>query len=162
MTATFDSVGVCDSNDGHLLMQIRIKVTPSLNTGLLWSNKYLFIISDSKINQFEASTGSPGSEWPAPDINHTSCIALPEHGDFIAHSTKRTVMFHGTSAHTWVGLIQHPQDIYSIALSPDDQFLALSGNSGKIAIKNLRDILPASYSTVSILYCRFRSVRHAS
>ena len=149
-TATFESVRVWDSNDGRLLVQIKIEVTPLFNTGLLWSNNDLFVISDSKIKQFEASTGSAGSEWPVPDTNNSSCIALPERGEFIAHSTNRTVTFWDASAHTRA--IQHPHDIYSIALSPDDRFLAICGSSGKITIKDLRDVLPASYSMVSIVY----------
>jgi WD40 repeat protein len=148
-TATFESIRIWDNNDGRLLVQI--KVTPLLNTSFLWSDNHLFVVSDGKIKQFEASTGSTVSEWPVPDTNNSSCITLPQRGEFIAYSTSRTVTFWGTSA---VGLIQHPQDIYSITLSPDDRFLAIGENSGKITIKDLRDVLPASYLTVSIVYCR--------
>jgi WD40 repeat protein len=67
--------------------------------------------------------------------HNDSCIALPKHGEFIAYSTKRTVTFWDTSTHTQLGLIQHPQDIRSIALSPDDRFLAIGGEGGKITIR---------------------------
>ena len=152
-TATRDSVRIYDSSDGRLLVDIPGKVTPLFGTGLLWSNDHLFVLSDEKIKEFEASTGSVVSDWLVPDTNDTSCISLPQHRKFIAYSTNDTVTFWDTSTHARVGLIQHTQAIHSIALSPDDQFLAIGGNSGKIAIKDLRDVPPAFYSTVGIVYC---------
>jgi WD40 repeat protein len=139
-----DSVRVWDSNDGRLLVDIPVTVTPWNNTGLLWSNNHLFVISDTKIKQFEASTGSAVSEWPVPNSNF-SCIALSKLGKFIACSTQRTVTFWDTATHTQLGFIQHPQDIRSIAVSPDDRFLAIGGRNGKITIDSLSRI------TVSIL-----------
>ena len=121
-------------------MRIPVKVTTLFNAGLLWSNNHLFVVSDGTNKQFEASTGSTVSEWPVPDTNGSSCIALPQHGQFIAYSTNDTVTFWDTSTHTRVGLIQHTQSIRSIALSPDDRFLAIGGESGKIAIKSLSRI----------------------
>ena len=146
-TATRDSVRVHDSNDGRLLVDIPVIVTPWYNTGLLWFNNNLFVVSDSTIKQFEASTGSAISEWSVPDSIHLSCIALPKRGEFIAHSTPRTATFWDTATHTQLGpnLIQHPPDIRSIAVSPDDRLLAIGGRGGKITINSLSRI------TVSIL-----------
>jgi WD40 repeat protein len=146
-TATGESVRVWDSNDGRLLVDIKVTVTPLFNSGLLWSNNYLFVISDSKIKQFEASTGSTVSEWRVPDSNWRSCIALPKHAGFLTCSTQRTVTFWNMATHTQLGLIQHFEEIFSIAVSPDDRFLAIAGDSGKINIRSL------SYVTVSILSC---------
>ena len=139
-TATPFSVRVCDSDDGHLLMHIPVKVTPSCNTGLLWLNDHLFLVSGSTIKECEASTGSIVSEWSVLDTNATSSIALPQHGKFIAYSANRTVTFWDTSTLAQLGVMQHTQIIYSIALSPDDRFLAIGGESGKIAIKSLSRI----------------------
>ena len=138
-TATGNSVRVWDSNDGRfkLLVDIKVTVTPWFNNGLLWFGNSLFALSGSKIKQLEASTGSVASEWPVPDSNGFSCIALPKHGKFIAYSTQRTVTFWDTATHTQLGLIQHPQDIRSIAVSPDDWFLAIAGHGGKITINTL-------------------------
>jgi WD40 repeat protein len=144
-TATGESVRVWDSNDGRLLVDIKVIVKPWYNTGLLWSNNHLFVISDSAIKQFEASTGSTVSEWPVPNSEGFSCIALPKHGKFIAYSTPRTVTFWDTATHTQLGLIQYPQDIRSIAVSPDDRFLEIGGVDGKITINTLFRV------TVSIL-----------
>jgi hypothetical protein len=146
-TATRDSVRVYASSDGHLLVNIPVTVTPWYNTGLLWFNNNLFVVSNGTIKQIEASTGSTISEWSVPDSNHLSCIALPKHGEFIAHSTPRTTTFWDTATHTQLGLnpIQHPSDIRSITVSPDDRFLATGGRGGKITIYSLSPI------TVSIL-----------
>jgi WD40 repeat protein len=145
-TATARSVRVWDSNNGRPLVHIPVKVTPLFNTGLLWSNNHLFVVSFNKIKQLEASSGSTVSEWSVVDTNATSSIALPQHGEFITYSTNDTVTFWDTSTHARVGLIQHPQDIRSIAVSPDGRFLAIGGDSGKIVIKSISRI------TVSIVF----------
>jgi WD40 repeat protein len=139
-TASPNSVRIYDSNDGRLLVDIKVKVTPWYNTGLVWFNGHLFVVSDNKIKRLDASTGSAASEWPVPDTNNTSCIALPQHGEFIAYSTNRIVTLWDTSTHTQLGLIQHPQDIYSIALSPDDQFIAIGGECDKTTTRRLSRI----------------------
>ncbi|KAF8555011.1 hypothetical protein OG21DRAFT_962817 [Imleria badia] len=80
------------------------------------------------------------SDRPVPETCGLSCIALPKHGEFIAYSTNRTVMFWDPSTHTQLGLIKHPQHIRSVALLPDDRFLAIGGDCGKIIIKSLSRI----------------------
>ncbi|KAF8548910.1 hypothetical protein OG21DRAFT_1500722 [Imleria badia] len=149
-TGTWNSVRVWDSNDGRLLMDIPVKVTPGDNKGLLWFDD-LFVLSDSTIREFHASTGSPVSEWPVPKGNWNSCIALPQHGEFIAYSTNDTVTFLDTSTHTQLGLINHTKYISSIAFSPDDEFLAIGGVEGKITIKKLKDVLLLSSFTLPFI-----------
>lgn len=139
-TATLHSVRVYNSNNGCLLVDAKMKVTPLFNTGLLWSDDRLFIVSDGKIKQIEPSTGTAVLEWPVPDSNYLSCIVLPKNEDFIACSARRTVSFWDTPTHTQFDLIQHTHDIRSIALSPDDRFLAISQEDGKITIKNISRI----------------------
>ena len=141
---TDKSVRIWDSNDGGLLMDIPVTVTPSFNNGLLWFNDHLFVVSGGGIRQIEVSTGLIVSEWPVPD-SHVSCIALPKQGEFIICSGLRIVTFWDTMTHAQLGLIQHPQDIGSIAVSPDNCFLAIGGQEGEITINSL------SYITVSIL-----------
>ncbi|KAH0838773.1 hypothetical protein J3R83DRAFT_7148 [Lanmaoa asiatica] len=65
-TATPNAVRVYDSNDGSLLVDVSVNVAPRYNSGLLWSNDQLFIVSDRKIKQLEVSTGSTLSQWPVP------------------------------------------------------------------------------------------------
>ena len=163
-----NSVRIYDSNDGRLLADIPVKVTSWYNTGLLWSNAHLLNVSGTTIKEVEASTGSAVSEWLAPDNDRFSCIVLSHHREFVAYSAHRSVTLWDTSTHTQLGLIQHAQDICSIALSADDHFLAIGGEGGKTTIEYLRDILPPSYFTVSIVhiliqYCIDMSLRcHSS
>jgi len=143
-TATPRSVRVYNSLDGRLLIDIKANVIPWYNTGLLWFNDHLFLVSDNRIKQINASTGSAVSEWPAPDTKHSSCITLSQHGKFIAYSTDRTVVFWDLLTKNQLGIIQHAQNIRSIALSAD-QLIALAGEGGKV-IKRLSRI------TASIVY----------
>ena len=127
-TATlWGSVRVWDSNNGRLLVDIKVTATPYFNTRLLWFNDHLFVVSDKKIKEFDASTGSKVSEWPVPDTNSLSSIALPKHEQFIAFIAKRTITLWDTSTHNQLDLVQHPEDIRSIAFSPDDRILAIGG-----------------------------------
>ena len=142
-TATFESIRIWDSNDGRLLLNIKVGVTPLFNTGLLWSNSHLFVISGSHVQQIDASTGSAVSEWTVPKSGGYLCIALAKHGEFIAYSAKRTVTFCDTSSHIQLGHIQHPHDIYCTALSPDDEFIAIGRKGGKVCLSRI---------TVSVLF----------
>ena len=145
-TATDRSVRVWDSKSGRFLVDIKVKLTRHLNNGLLWFNDHLFVVSDDKIKELDASAGSIVSEWPVHDDNYHSCIALPKFGEFIAYSTDHTVTFWDTSTHSQLALIQHPQAIHSIALSPDDRSLAIGGKRGKISIESIVRITVGSVS----------------
>ena len=152
-TATDNSVRVWDSNDGRfkLLVDIKVTVTPWFNNGLLWFGNSLFVVSGEKIKRIDASTGSAISEWPVADGMGFLRIALPKHGKFIAYSTRRTVTFWDTATHTQLGLIQHPEDIRSIAVSPDDRFLAIAGRQGNITINSLSRIIVSILSINNLL-----------
>ncbi|KAF8550490.1 hypothetical protein OG21DRAFT_1513946 [Imleria badia] len=143
-TGTRRSVRVWDSNEGHLLVDIKGGMRPYYNGGLRWFNNHLFVVDSDKIKEFDASTGSAVSEWSVPSSGNFSCITLPQKGEFIAYSTTHTVTFWDTSTHTQLGLIQHSQDVRSIALSPDARFLEIAGENWKIAIKSLSGITHSS------------------
>ncbi|KAF8439839.1 WD40-repeat-containing domain protein, partial [Boletus edulis BED1] len=137
--ATQDHVRVYDYINHRFLVDIRVKVIPLFNNGLLWFSDHLFVISNERIKQFEASTGSIVSEWPVPGTNEFSCISLPNHGKFIAYSTDRTVMFWDTLTDTRFTPIQHPQEIRSISFSPDDRYLAIGGKEGKVQVWQVKN-----------------------
>lgn len=139
-----DSVQVWDSSNGDLLVAIDVEVNKH---GLVWLNDHLFVLSKDKIKQLDASTGSTLSEWPIPDSDISSFIALPNHGKFMACSTKRTVTFWDTSTHSQLGLIGRSQNVYSIAFSQDDRFLAVGGQDGKISIESLSRITVSNASS---------------
>ena len=136
-TATHHSVRFYDSNEGHLLAEAQVKVTSRCHSCLLWSDKYLFVVSNNKIKQIDPSNGSVVSKWPVPHSNSSSCIALPQHGQYIACSTDRTVTLWDTSTRIQLGSIEYPQDVRSIALSPDARTLATGDENGIISSKRL-------------------------
>ena len=136
-TATRHSVRFYDSNEGHLLAEAQVKVTSRCHSCLLWSDKYLFVVSNNKIKQIDPSNGSVVSKWPVPHSNSSSCIALPQHGQYIACSTDRTVTLWDTSTRIQLGSIEYPQDVRSIALSPDARTLATGDENGVISSKRL-------------------------
>ena len=144
------SVRVWDGNDGRLLVSIDVNVTPRYNNGLLWFNDHLLVVSDDKIKEFDAYTGSTVLESPVPQSVYRSCIALPKHRAFIAYSTDHTITFWDMSTHSQLALIQHPQDICTITISPDDHFIAVGGKDGKITIKSI---------IVSVLSRRIKHIR---
>ena len=148
-TATEESVQVYDSNKGHLLVDIQVQVTTSYNTGLVWFNNHIFVVSDNEIKRIDASTRSAITVWESEShiASNPSCIAIPRRGGFIAFSANRTVTFWDTSTHAPCGHVDHPrEDIYSIALSPDGRFLAIGGEDEKITIKRVSCITVSNVS----------------
>ena len=139
-TATENSVQVYGSDDGRLLASIPVKVTSYYNSGLLWSNEQLVVVSDGKIKKIKLASTDPPSEWLVPNTSQLSRgIALPQHEGFIACRARRTVTFWDMSEeHPQPRVpVLYPQDIHSIALSPDDRFVAIGGDGGKIIIERL-------------------------
>ena len=149
VTATREGpIHVWDSSDGHLIVEIKVEVTLWWNKGILWFNDHLLVVSGGKIKQLDASTGSPVSEWPVGGNYYYSepNIALPKHKEFITYSTHHSLSLWDTSTHSRLALHQHPRAIRSIAFSPDDRFLAIGGEDGKITIESLSRIAVSSVS----------------
>ena len=145
-TATFlESVRVWDSDDGSLLVDIPVTVTPEFNNGLLWDHNNLVVTSRDKIKHLDPSTGSTSFEWSIPGSNTKSCISVPKCDGFIALSTNSTVTLLDTtqSRHS---VIQHTGRISSLALSPDDRSLAIGGKDGIIIIRSLPRIAVSAVS----------------
>ena len=141
-TATYEgSVRVWDSSNGDLLVDIPVMVTSSYNNGLLWFNNHIFVVSGSKIKQLDASTGSTVSEWPVPNSDIYSCIAVPRHGKVISCSTSHSVSFWDASTCLQIGLVEHTEYIRSIALSPVNRSLAIGGCYGSIITEGLPQII---------------------
>ena len=64
-TANPESVRVWDSNDGRLLVDVKVPVM--YLSCLLWRNSHLFVkTKDNKVKQIDAATGSILSEWTVP------------------------------------------------------------------------------------------------
>ena len=116
-TASEHSVRVWDSNDGRPLVKVDTRLISAYNNGLLWCNDHLFVASGGKIQQIDASTESKISEWPIPNSDDRSCIALSQHGEFIAYSTEHSVTFWDTATGTQISHIQYSHGIGPITLS---------------------------------------------
>ena len=113
-----------------------------MHHGLLWRNNYLFVATlDSRIKKIDARTGSTISSWPVPHADFSSCIALPQHGKFIAYSAEKTIIFLDTeSGITQPRLIQLTGEIHSMSFSSDDQLLAIAVGT-KIIIRDPSSVL---------------------
>ena len=139
-TATLEHVRIWDSEDGRFLH--KIQVSWSVGVGLFWVYDLLFVVSKDQVRKIKRTTVS---EWVIPPSEETSRTALQIHGEFVVSATSRTIRFWDISTHTECHPIQHSRDIESIALSPDDQFIAIAGKDRKITIKQLSHI---SVSTI--------------
>ncbi|KAF8548112.1 hypothetical protein OG21DRAFT_1607087 [Imleria badia] len=135
------SIRVYDSRSGRLFIDIPLNVAIYCNFGLTWSNdaQNIFVVADGKIKQIQVSTGSAVKEWPVHSYKSSACITLSKRGEFIVYSSNRTVNFLDTSTDKVVQVIKHDRDINSIALSPDDRFLATITEDRKITIRPLQE-----------------------
>ena len=153
-TVTLYHVRVWDSEDGRLLHETQVPW--SFPVGLFWVYNLLFITSKDKVCKIQGTTVL---EWSIPETNETSRVALQSRGEFVVSATSRTVRFWDISTQNQLPPIQHSQILQSIALSPDDQFIAIAGEDGEITIKRLShisvSIIPSCIST-SLLYSSFR------
>ena len=133
-TAGYHSVRVWDSNDGQLLVDVEVGLMPL--RGLLWLNNHCLFVktNNSKIKQIDASTRTTVAEWSVPP--DSSCIAMPQHGQFIAYSTRGNITFWDTSTHTQLAIIPRSSESRLIAFSPDNR-LAIGLQGQKILIQNI-------------------------
>ena len=133
-TAGPDSIKVWDSNDGRLLVDIKM-VIHDLHC-LFWCKNNLFVrTKDNKIRRIDAATGSAISEWPVPAAQRPH-IALPPHGKFIVHVADEDITVWDTATHSQLNLIQCIDHVRSIAWSSDGRLLAIP-SQGKVVIKEL-------------------------
>ena len=150
-TASYHSVRVWDSDDGQLLVDVKVELEPW--RGLLWFDNHLFVATkDSNIRQIDASTGSTVSKWSVP-YDYSSWIALPQHGKFIACSTKDNITFWDTSTHTRLTLIPRSSERGSITFSLDDQ-VAIVAQEQKIIIGDIFHIIVRLQTTEFLFLIR--------
>ena len=149
---------IFDSRTGDELITIKtaiISIFPS--TPLAWSNdgRQIFAASnDNKIKLFDALTGSQLAESQSLDGGVIDSIALAANDKFIATFAGRIISFLDTSTHSQIDpVIEDSNDIWAIAISPDNGYLATGLTSGKIAIHDLGGILPDSYGPFHVSIC---------
>ena len=141
------SVLVYDSQNGHLLVDVPIRVADTFNQSLLWASnsKNLFACSrDGKVEYLDTSTGTTLSSWRIHSSKNPGCIALASNGTFIAASDNSSVSFWDTATHKQIGsIIDHPYDIGSIAISANDDIVI--GGGPEFTLRNLRRVFPSFY-----------------
>ena len=153
---TTNSVRIFDSQSGQLLhiFPSAMPIGYEYCTPLSWSNtNQLFVGSTGRIFCFDGLTYSLLSEWTVRSGGLPS-IALSSNGRFIACAIERSISIWDTSTRQRIGpIIEDPQVVYCIAISPDNMFLASGGHNTMIMLRSLRDFLPQGYLTsdVSIL-----------
>lgn len=146
------SIRIYNSHNGQRLLNIPFRVSGNLGSLLTWSadGRQLFAVSYGVAKCFDTSTGVTLSKWSIPDGSPAS-IALARNQNFIVISGKDGLSFWDASTHMQLGpVIKYTSTIWGIALSPDDDCIATGEANGKITLRNLRDILPFSYFTVSV------------
>jgi WD40 repeat protein len=154
-------IRVFSSHSGEELITIKtiIPSSPPI-TPLAWSNngERIFATSDDKkIMSFDVSTGSQVAESPTLSGGTIESLTLAANGRFVATYAYRSISFLDASTLTRIGpVIEDSEDIRSIALSPDSSHLATGQYKGKIAVRNLNNVLPDSYGPFRVSICPFR------
>ena len=144
------SVRVFDSHSGDEAININT-IIPSRGpiTPLVWSNdgQQIFATSkDNRIRSFTVSTGSQLAESQILEHGDIQSIALATNGKFLATYGGHTISFLDALTLNWIGpVITDSAMTYSIALSPDSNYVMTGGDEGKIRVHNLGHILPDVY-----------------
>ena len=146
---TDESVQVWDSNNGQLLVNVNVQVRACRS--LPWCKNHLLVLTrDGKIKQINAANGSIVSEWSVLPSAQWPCIALPQHGRFLACSanSNKRVVFWDTTKHSQLRTIHLSSDIFSFTFSSDDSLLAIVIVGSKIVIRTL-------FQSVSVRFMSF-------
>ena len=152
------SVRIFDSRIGDQLINIDTTTCSAWPiTPLAWSHdsQQIFVLSnDSKIESFDASTGSQLAE--SPILNDDYSISLAGNGKFIATVTDHAISFLDTSTLAKIGpVIEDSERMWSIAISLDSSRVAIGREDGKIIIHDLANYLPDSYGPFHVSICPF-------
>ena len=151
---TANSIRIYNSENGHLLLDIPFAFQ-RCSTTLVWSadGRQLFAPSyHREVKRFDTSSGSLLGKWSVPgDNNWPAFLILSHNQKFAAVVSLKALSFWDTSTYQQIGTtIEHTDGVWSIALSPDDDCIATGEGAGKVTLRSLRNILPASYLPVKV------------
>ena len=142
---------------GGLTLERITTVSLSQNSPIAWlgNSRRIFTLSGNQIRLFRDTKVT--AEWKIPghsdDKNSWSTgISLPSNKKFIAAFTGRVLTFWNLSTRERLGpIFEHRQvdKLYSITLSPDNNYVATGSNDGIIILRNLNDIIPSSLNSQS-------------
>ena len=141
---------IYDAHTGQLLRTITVALYSSITIAWSSDSHRIFTLSVNALKHIYVDTGTILSEWTIPGQSKDSflSIALPSNGRFIASFLGRSLSFWDTSARTQLGpTFEHTQvaQLYSMALSSDNNYLATGSTNGIITLRDLNDIIPMSY-----------------
>ena len=139
------------SHTGDNLFTIKIDIPNRPSTPLAWSSdgQQIFAISrDEKIRSFDVSTGSllVESQTLRDGDNDFGAIVPAANGKFIAAVAENSISFLDTQTLTQIcPSIKDSEEQRSIAISPDNSYLAITHWGGTITIRDLSSVLPDLY-----------------
>lgn len=151
-TTTWDreSLRVYNAQSGELLSNMPI--TSNARNSIAWSgdSQFIFSLSSDMLSRIHVDSSSADSEWtiPGETESQTGSIALSSNGRFIAAFVGSSLSFWDPcTAHRRFGPVHdHPGgSLRSITLSSDNKYVATGGENGIITVRNLSDVIPASY-----------------
>ncbi|KAF8120267.1 quinon protein alcohol dehydrogenase-like superfamily [Boletus edulis] len=151
--ATGDSTGVriYDADSAELHRSFRMPVTSWPSTPIQWpSAQSMFVLSGNTVNHINPDGGWFLASWTVSGaaVAHFGTISLASNGRFIACTAGSSISLWDTSTSARISfVIQLPSQVWSIAISPDNKYLA-SSHAGTITLHNLNSIIPDHYRRV--------------
>ena len=148
------SIRIYDSENGQLLLDIPFTFQRCTSPCLAWSadGRQLFAASRNKrVKRFDTSSGSLLSTWSVPGGGWPISVILSRNQKFAVVVASKSLSLWDVSTQQQIGTaIKHASFVWSIALSPNDDWVATGEDNGKVTLRSLRDILPASCLTVNV------------
>lgn len=140
---------IYNAHNGQLLGNIAVAFSKAIR--IAWSgDSHIFALSSGNVlRHVYVDTPTFLSEWTIPSQPHDyASIALASNGRFVAAFVGSFLTFWDTATSAQLGpFCEHPDAprLYSIALSPDNNYVATGGYGGIITLRNLSNIIPMSY-----------------
>ena len=157
-----NSIRIYKSDSGQQLLDLipfAVQALPA--SGFIWSadGHQLFAVALGEVKCFDASSGALLSKWSVHGGTPSS-IALAHNQKFVVVSEYDSLSFWDPSTHKQIGtVIKQANVIWSMALSSNDDRVAIGEENGKIVFRSLCDIIPCSYFTANVSSYTWQSHR---
>jgi len=143
------SLRIYNAVNGDLLRTFQVPINSWPGNPILWSSaQSIFALSVNAFIHLGADEGRVFSNWTIPGalVHNFANFAMASNGRFIAAYVGNSISLWDpfTSARI-SSVITNPSEVWSIAISPDNKYLASSIAGGVITIRNLDSIIPAYY-----------------
>ncbi|KAF8433666.1 WD40-repeat-containing domain protein [Boletus edulis BED1] len=148
---------IYDAHNGELLRTIPVSVPSYPSKLITWSStRSIFaLVSQNTLMHIDVNIGQTSSSWTVPGepvkpSNGSSLvlgsIASSSNGRFIVSFVGQCISLWDTSTSARISSdIRHSTHVWSIALSSDDKYLAISDANKKITLRNISDIISNYY-----------------